>query len=277
MPDFNGDKFADFADLNAGGTFWTHVNLGNGTFATGDYNWGQTMATSSQAWRSLAADFNGDGRADFADLNATLDSGSSGHLWVHFNHGPSGYSHLGMHGSTAASTDPGIEVLPGDFNCDGSADILERNVRTGALRVLRNSRAVAPYSFVPDATPAFRTMVGPEWAVRVADFNGDGCADVADYRTDTSELWVHMNLARQGRIDFDISNYAYAKGLGVQPFKMIVGDFTGDGFADFADYKPTTGEFWIHRNLRNGTFDAADYGYGKGFRPDLTWKLLGEW
>jgi hypothetical protein len=43
---------------------------------------------------------------------------------------------------------------------------------------------------------------------------------------------------------------------------LQLGDFTGDGFADFADFAVSSGDFYIHRNLANGTFDTANWGTG---------------
>jgi hypothetical protein len=91
----------------------------------------------------------------------------------------------------------------------------------------------------------------------------------------SGQFWVHRNTG--GGLDFDSANYAYgAGGTSGAGFKVIAGDFTGDGLADFADLYTGHGGMWIHRNLGNGTFDRGNWSFVQTARPDSSWSLLGE-
>ena len=171
-----------------------------------------------------------------------------------------------------------IEVLAADLNGDGFADILERNVDTGELTARLNLGYGGGNTFSGRVAIGFVTMTGPEWTVLVADFDGDHRADIADYHRPSGYFWIHRNTSSGNGISFDPADWGMGQGYGAAGWKVIVGDFTGDGRADFADLNTATGEFWVHLNYGNGTFQpqGTSSGYARSYRPNTDWKFLGE-
>jgi hypothetical protein len=125
----------------------------------------------------------------------------------------------------------------------------------------------------------FRTMAGPDWTTIVADFNGDGLADIADLQLSSNIFWVHLNRGARYGFDFDPEVYVWADGYGSAPtWKVIVGDFNGDGKADYADLLDN-GTFWVHLNTgdaNRGSFDPIAWRWVNTWRPDRNWRLMGE-
>jgi FG-GAP-like repeat len=134
-----------------------------------------------------------------------------------------------------------------DFNGDGSADILWRNLTTKQVAIWQmNGTAIdkADYLF----------NEGKEWQITgTGDFDGDGKADILWRNTDTGEnaVWL-INGTKFA------SGY-YLQTVTDQNWKVTdIGDFNGDGLADI---------LWNHQaaqqnalwQLDGATFIAADY------------------
>jgi hypothetical protein len=270
MPDFDGDGFADFADHHlASGNFWVHRNQHDGTFGAGSAGFGVTAG--GEPWRVLVADFTGDGYADYADLHTP-----SGQIWVHENLRNGTYS-TGVWAFATTTAGSTTEVVPGDFDGDGRADLLEHDVWTGALRVRRNGGpGVNQMPLMPAAT--FASATGSEWRLVVGDFTGDGRTDVADLHIPSAQLWIHQGIGAPS-YDFHRSDWGYAAGTAGPLWKVIAGDFNADGRADLGDLHLPSGKFWIHANLGGGLFAApggADIAYAQTNRAASGWDLLGE-
>jgi len=283
VPDFTGPDFffdgrrrADIGDQYSNGHFWIRRNNGNGTFSPpGGLNSAEgDSAPPGADWQVLAADFTGDGYGDYVDRSRI-----SGDFWVHENQRNGTFDPAGGFDWAfgRSVTGPAWEILAGDVDGDGRADIIEHNLVTGQLRFLHNG-GTGYDTFTCAGSSAFRTPVGPDWRLLVADFTGDGYADVADFHIPSGHFWIHRNV---GGYQFDLNNWG--EGFGnVDPaapgrWATIVGDFTGVGFADYADVQRDSGEFWVHENLRNGTFDPVgppDWGYGL-YTPWLGWNIFG--
>ena len=94
-------------------------------------------------------------------------------------------------------------------------------------------------------------------------FNGDALADYAEqYQNGGShnDFYVHIN---QGGGYFNASSWGFGYARATADYEVLLADFTGDGWADFANVKKSTGQFWLHRNI-NQAFDphTAPYAYG---------------
>jgi hypothetical protein len=95
-------------------------------------------------------------------------------------------------------------------------------------------------------------------------FNGDALADYAEQYQNGSpynDFYIHLNT---GSGNFDPVSWG-SPGLAraTADYEVLLADFTGDGWADFANVRKSTGQFWLHRNI-NQAFDAwnAPYAYG---------------
>lgn len=282
------DPHADFGNVSSvDSAIRVHKNKSfndpaTGAFFTSIWASGTAAPGQSSNWRTLAADFTGDGIADFADYQ--LSGPLAGYFWIHRNLAKDGPTIRGFDINNWAwgTSNVGMdwEVLAADVTGDGYADIIEHQMSTGLLFVRRNKgqnpTQVSSW-FEPMGAPLGRAFVGTNWRLVVADFNGDGRADFADVYTPTNDFWVHRNLGGTSP-KFSGADWGYGNGYGNEPtWKLLVGDFTGDGYADFADMWLPSGHFWIHPGGPGGTF-GGDWGWGQaGLSVTSPWRLLGQW
>ncbi len=201
-------------------------------------------------------DFTGDGYADYADHVL-----STGGFYVHENYRDGTFAPWGVGwGSGQTCTGPDCEVLVGDFTGDGYADYADHILSTGGFYVHENYRdgTFAPWGV---GWGSGQTCTGSGCEVLVGDFTGDGYADFADRTILTGEFVVHANL-RNGT--FSTAAWGGGTNCGSLDCETLVGDFTGDGYADYADHSLSTGAFWVHENYRDGTFAPWGVGWGSG-------------
>ncbi|QUL38511.1 VCBS repeat-containing protein [Erythrobacter sp. JK5] len=165
-----------------------------------------SIAVGERPRAIIAADFNGDGRIDIAVANADGDSVSI---------------LLGDRAGDFARTDfPGgnepADIAIADFNADGAVDLAVANHETSSVTILLNDGAG---SFSPMPGSPYDTGARPHLhSVAVADFNGDGFADIASDSSDTDSIAVlfgnsgGFEPARQ----VDVGDFPYYR-LGVLP------------------------------------------------------------
>lgn len=93
------------------------------------------------------------------------------------------------------------------------------------------------------AIPGYAPIVN---TVNIADFNGDGRADIAIGTDGPGAVLIYSATATG---EYEISSYA----IGVSPISSMVGDFNHDGTPDLAfvnflsDSKPPAIEVLLHR------------------------------
>ena len=175
--DFNDDGKADILWQNTiSGEVYLWLMNGTTIASQGEV---QTVAPSSGWVIAGVGDFNDDGAADILWQNST--SGEV-YLWL-------------MNGTTIASQ-AGVAVVPpssnwaiqgvGDFNDDGSSDILWRNGTTGEVNIwLMNGTTIA--SQVSSLT------VTSDWVIQgVGDFNDDGTADILWRNSNSGEVYIWL-------------------------------------------------------------------------------------
>ena len=182
--DFDGDGKADilFRKVDSGSTlvaFQNGANVARPSAFTG------TQIDNSFAIAGVA-DFDGDGKADI--LYRKVDSGST---LIAFQNGadiakPSAFTEVQV------GNDWTVNVA--DFDGDGKTDILFRNKASGqvAITLMNGSAQKAPTTFAS-------VQLDNQFEIAsIADFNGDGKADILYRRTDSgSTLIAFMNGAQQ--------------------------------------------------------------------------------
>lgn len=263
-------------------TYWVKVSNACGavnsatatvsvTVGSGTTNPIRLPSTSSTAWRMVAsADFDGDGNRDIV-----LQNSSNGAIYV-----------WTMRGTTVVYTDNFVGQTSstawqvraaGDFNRDGSADLLLQNANTGAIYVWTMSRFKVLYTdnFVAQTSnPAWRVITA-------ADFNADGNLDLLLQNSSTNAVvvWTMSALRVVNTENFLLQSSA---GWAV----VAAADFNRDGYADVVVRNASQGRtaVWYTSNLRVTSTDnflpaqasawrvavAADFdrdGY-----PDLVWQ-----
>jgi hypothetical protein len=240
-------------------------------------------------------DFTGDGATDYADSIP-----AAGSFWVHASNANGTFQNAVGQNWAAGEFDRRFnwETVIGDFDCDGRADIGDYSRERHRLAVRRNQGdgtfAPANTSAWSDSPRSFGRLYAPFLGMDVlaGDFNGDGCDDVLTRSFASGRMEIYLN---QYRSVFDLQaifgdpiamNLVAQVGTG---WRILVGDFDGDGRADVADQQvggPTPGRFWIHRNLGGEggfQFDSRVWG---DYHVDATlpagdwanWKMvLGDW
>jgi hypothetical protein len=209
----------------------------------GSISWlqGAAGATTLQMYRYAETtpeqDFTGGRTSDIlwtssADMGIWIMNNGAFASWKDLNAPPAGW--------TIAGT--------GDFNGDGTADLLWRNTTTGDVGIwIMNSGAFS--SFVDlGAQSAAWTVAG------TGDFNGDGTTDLLWRNTTTGDvgIWIMNSGAFSSFVD-----------LGAQSAAWTVagtGDFNGDGTTDILWRNTTTGDvgIWI---MKSGVFSSwVDFG-----------------
>src|SRR5579871_4119898 len=224
VADFNGDGHADLA-LYVNGL---EILLGDGA---GNFQLAHT--TTIQAGSpsySATGDFNGDGIIDFAALYSTQ-------LSILLGNGDGSFQ------TPINITIPhGDGIVVGDFNGDGIADLAIADVSRGVDILLGkgDGNFQAPVSY-PAGTPnvnAYQNIV-------VADFNGDGRADLATFQ---SVLLGNGDGTFRTPLPIVDTNTA---------FGLLVGDFNGDGKPDLATRAFSLNTTDILLGNGDGTFQPA--------------------
>ncbi|HWY36012.1 MAG TPA: FG-GAP-like repeat-containing protein, partial [Nitrosopumilaceae archaeon] len=192
--DFNGDGKADLATAN-GDSNNVSILLGLGTgnfsaansFPVGAWSWSNPTANHNggMAQSLTSADFNGDGKVDLAVAHndTTIVTVLLGHGTGSFGT-PKNYA-------VDASPSPN-QIISGDFNGDGKADIATANTFIGVfpnLVITNNTISLLLGNGIGLFSAPISFTVGdrPSWIVS-ADFNADGKADLAVSDTAVSVL-----------------------------------------------------------------------------------------
>ncbi len=214
--DFNADGSSDLVWRHTDGD--VSVWLANSGASYSGFT-AQDLGIVPSHW-SIAnvADFNGDGKVDLLWRDANGDTG----LWL-----SGSSSALNNFTKLDLGIVPGIWVIQGaaDFNGDGKADILWRDIQTGDLELWGSNSGSAYSGF----TGQDLGVVPMHWNVQqFADFNGDGKADLL-WRDGNGDVGLWLSASGSGFAGFTRLD------LGVTPSHWTVqasGDFGGAGKAD---------------------------------------------
>ncbi|MFI6330568.1 FG-GAP-like repeat-containing protein [Micromonospora chersina] len=222
--DFNDDGKADIAGIDGRGDMRLYTGNGAGLLSGGALMWTATPGGFG-GFRAIATgDFNSDGKADIAGIDA------NGDMRLYTGNGAGLLSGGALMWATRGSWGAFKAIVGGDFNGDGKADIAgidgkgDMRLYTGNGAGLLSGGALM-WTAVLGGFGAFKAIVP-------GDFNGDGKADIAgidgkgDMRLYTGN---GAGLLSGGALMWT------ANPGGFGGFKAIApGDFNGDGKADIA-------------------------------------------
>ncbi len=217
VADFNGDGVADLAVANQNSNNVT-VLLGNGSGGSTAAS-GSPFAVGTQPVSVAVADFNGDGIADLAVANW-----GSNNVTVLLGNGSGGFAAASGSPFAAGTLPPSVAV--GDFNGDGIADLAVANSGDNTVSVLLGN---GDGTFTVASGSPFAVGSGPV-SVAVADFSGDGIADLAVANHLGGTVTVLLGNGSGGFTAASGSPFP----AGGYPVSVAVGDFNGDGKTDLA-------------------------------------------
>jgi len=224
--DFNGDGILDFAASDSASNNQTVVYLGqsNGTYVAGSPL--TTTAGDYGTCNNGAGDLNGDDRPDIITANCGF-----GNLIVYVNNGD-GTFQPGQYyaaGTNAPYVMPEA-VTVADVNGDGKLDIISSNTDGGDVTVLLGNGD----GTVNLPTEGYSTGGSPHTSALVADFNGDGFADiiVPDDNFSFAYLQGYGDGTFRAATDFFSPVPPPAT---TRAFAQVIAsaDLNGDGYPDF--------------------------------------------
>jgi hypothetical protein len=240
--DFDGDGRADLVLVNPGpGTLTILLGNGDGTFRMK-----ATVSVAGGPQAIAVGDFNGDGKADFAVVDYSEDA-----VTVLLGNGDGTFQEV------PSSPKTGFEpaaIAAGDFNGDGILDLAVTNLNDGnpdpgSVTVLLGN---GDGTFTPTAESPVTGAV-PN-SVAVADFNGDGKADLVTGDAGSNTATV---LLGNGDGTFAAPQNPRA---GTNPLFVAAGDFNGDGLPDLAAANNTSNSVTVLLTTETQTAAATATG-----------------
>ncbi len=221
-----------------GGRYYHYEGRANVLLGTGTGSFSAPIAYSlgnGNHSSAAVADFNGDGKQDFASANH--DYGTVDVLLG------TGTGTFGAPTGFGAGSYPG-SVAAGDVNGDGKFDLVTANLYGNNVSVLLGnglgSFGAAQY-YAAGSQPR---------SVALADFNGDGKVDLATANGDTGTVSVLLGTGT-GSFKPPVSVSA-----GSYPLEVAVGNFNGVGGPDVAS--ANSGSSNVSVLLNNGIWPALD-------------------
>jgi len=269
--DFDGDGAADAAvlqptaDINGDGAAdasrWVIRRSSDGRVIRIDFGAPGTLD------RPAPADFDGDGRTDIATFRANSDLVPGAAQWFILPSGPNpGFDSTNGAFSVLFGAAGGTDLpAPADFDGDGRADIATfrpvSDLVPGAAQwfILPSGPNDLRFSQTAGGFPVTFGAAGNADQPVLADFNGDGRAEIATFRS-VSDLapgraqW--FVLSSEGRAP----NFGggFPATFGQAGDIAAVGDHNGDGRPDYAVFDPETGDWTIAPADATGRPGAVD-------------------
>ncbi|MES2734501.1 MAG: FG-GAP-like repeat-containing protein, partial [Bacteroidota bacterium] len=203
------------------------------------------LPTGINPWQIAIADFNGDGRMDFATGNQ-----SSRTISVVLRN-PAGFDPALIIGSPQGVDGDIIALVAADFNSDGRIDLATAQLSYHRVQVLLQK--TAPFGF-ENAIDINNAGISPT-ALEVGDFNGDGKMDIATANPGLNTVSVLQWNASLNKLEW-MANYP----VGTTPNDLTVGDWDGDGNIDLAvATRNGSRVISLLHNTNNTGFEVIDY------------------
>lgn len=235
--DFNGDGFNDLAELSEhAGT--VKVSLFNGIDFDAPTTW---ISNFGKDKKLLSADINGDGMMDVAEF----DEESRNWRFAY-----SDGSKLNIESTWNDGIEKDQKVGFADFNGDGQIDIYtyKQDSSSSKFNIALNNNGL--FEFLPNVLNFNFDYTNTPL---VADFNGDGLADIATFKKSNGYWQIfrnESNLTGAFIRKFELSNFGKDKNI-------VIADFNQDGLIDIGFYNDVTGRI-EYRTFLDSDFNLAE-------------------
>ncbi len=263
--DFDGDGRTDAATIATDGSrAEVSVLLSDGSAFRSPQVWGAIEGLGGPEDVFASGDFDGDGRSDLAVAHS--GEGDQGVDIEVLRSRGSAFASATTWASNLPWDRDYLRLIPGDFDDDGSADLLDAGPAPGGgveLRVLvsRGTRF--------GGVELWRTLPDVRWQdikLLPGDFDGDGRGDIATAAQAGADTLL-LTVFRASGAGFDTGEEWFRReGWGVHSSWLTSGDYDGDGTTDIAriaDAGPDAGGGGIALSVA-----LSD---GHRFRPDRVW------
>jgi len=230
--DFDGDKITDLVLFRVNtGKIWVKESSTGRSWASGQ---------GDPTWVPAVADYDGDGKADFAWLIPSTRE------WKILESSSKDYQERLPR---EVFGEPNDLPIPADYDGDGKADLAVFSKSSGKIHLKESFTGQ-----IKDSTYGL-----PTWIPAVADYDGDGKADFAWFIPATQVLRVYESSKNyQERLP--------RQKIGGPDDIPIPADYDGDGKADLAVFRIATGKIWVKESTTENT-QASEYGSPKWIYP----------
>ena len=263
LTDMNGDGKLDFVAIDSQSLAAVVELLGNGD---GTFQAASTVTTLSGTapYNIVFADFNGDGKLDFAGQ-------SSGQVQVYLASGSDFLAPVAL--STSDQVYDACDDSVGDLTGDGKPEIVSVNCGDNTVTIYVNNgdgtfQTGVYYAEGLNSSSGSTATLYPE-AATIADVNGDGKNDIVSANDNGADVTI---LLGNGDGTVIVPTVGYATG-GYPFVPPLVADFNGDGLPDVLMSDDEFSLVYL-QGYGDGTFRAAlnyyspsgstNYSYGIG-------------
>jgi hypothetical protein len=253
--DFNGDGKPDVAIMaSVSNAVYILLGNGDGTFTQGTTVFGVGTAPcvlpdQPSNCSMTTGDFNDDGAADLA-----VTSGGDNTVIILLGHGNGTFTPASGSPITVGNLPEAVRT--GDFNNDGILDLAVANANDDTVSILLGN---GDGTFTPSTGSPVSTGVFPLY-LTVADFNGDGAADIGVSNEGDNTVTV---LLGKGDGTFTQAPGSPIPNINYNPGQIVAADFNSDGIPDLAVanftpvYPSTVGNVVVLLGKGDGTFNPA--------------------